>query len=531
MEVLLRILATLLTYLGLLVDTILGFMRPRQAPNYPPIKDPVLLKSVIELVLDLKRDLLTSEQLVKAYIARVREVNPSLNAVIEERFEAALQEARHADELIANAKNEYDRVALFTRYSLLGIPFTVKESCGLKGLSFSVGSVVRKGMKAPRDGDVVALVRAAGGIPLLVSANPEFCMSFETNTVLNGRCLNPYDLARTTGGSSGGEAALNGCGASTFGIASDISGSIRLPAMFCGVYGHKPTGGLTSVHGHFPYSTIDENFPNLLQIGPITRFARDMPLLLEIMAGDNKHKLNFAEPVALKEIKIHYAYGFSGTNSLTHPSVHPEIQLAVARAVKCFEKAGLTTKNLDMSFLDNSMEVALVGLLDLKGLPSIVTQQAHRAPKMKLLWIELFNSIIGHSLFTKEAIFIELMQRLNGFMSADHMEQYREEARSIKTYLTELLGDRGVLLLPTFHDTALNFHTSLFNITGIDNLLIFNVLGFPATQVAMGFTQRGMPIGIQVVAAPYQDKLCLQIAAELEGAFRGWAPPVRHQLT
>ncbi|KAH8312646.1 hypothetical protein KR044_011963 [Drosophila immigrans] len=531
MEVLLRILAFILIYVCMLVDKIFEFFNPRIAPNYPPIKDPLLLKSVIELIFDLKRNQLTSEHLVKVYIARVREVNPSLNAVVEERFEEALQEARHADELIASAKTEFDRVALFTRYSLLGIPFTVKESCGVKGLSFAVGSVVRKGMKAPRDGDVVELVRAAGGIPLLVSANPEFCMSFETNTVLNGACLNPYDLARSPGGSSGGEAVLNGCGASTFGIGSDISGSIRLPAMFCGVYGHKPTGGLTSVQGHFPYSTQDEKFPNMLQIGPITRFARDMPLLLEIMAGDNKHKLQMATPVPLKDIKVHYAYSYSDSNSLTHPDVHPEIKLAIARAIKCFAKADLQIEPLDMGFLDNSLEIALVGLLDLKGIPSIVTQQAHRLPKTRLLCVEFFNAIIGHSLFTKEAIFLELMQRFNGFMKPEHMQQYRDEAQTIKAHLTELLGDRGVLLLPTFHTTALNFHTSLFHITGVDNLLIFNVLGFPATQVAMGYSQRGMPIGIQVVAAPYQDKLCLQIAAELEVAFHGWAPPVRHQLT
>ncbi|KAH8358878.1 hypothetical protein KR093_002946 [Drosophila rubida] len=530
MEVYIRILALILTYLSLLVDKISAFFNPRQPPKYPAIKDPLLLKSVVELILELKRDQLTSEHLVKTYIARVREVNPSINAVIEERFEAALQEARHADELIASAKTEYDRVALFTRYSLLGIPFTVKESCGVKGLSFAVGSVVRKGMKAPCDGHVVELMRAAGGIPLLVSATPEFCMSFETSTVLNGRCLNPYNHAHSPGGSSGGEAALNGCGASLFGVASDISGSIRLPAMFCGVYGHKPTGGLTSVQGHFPYTAQDENFPNMLQIGPITRFASDMPLLLEIMAGNNKHKLRMAEPVALKDIKVHYAYGFSDKNSMTRPNVDPEIQLAIARAVKSFEKAGLRTEPLQMNFLDNSMEVALVGLLDLKGVPSIVTQQSNRPPKMRLLCVELFNSLIGHSLFTKEALFVELMHRLNGLVSVDHMERYREEARSIKTYLTELLGDRGVLLLPTFHRTALNFHTSLFHITGIDNLLIFNVLGFPATQVAMGYNQLAMPIGIQVVAAPYQDKLCLQVAAALEAAFRGWAPPIAHQL-
>lgn len=174
------------------------------------------------------------------------------------------------------------------------------------GLSYAVGSVIRKGLKAPKDGEVVQLVRAAGAIPLLVSATPEFCMSFETNTVANGRCMNPHNLTLSTGGSSGGECALNASGASVFGIGSDIAGSIRLPAMFCGVYGHKPTGGLTSIKGHFPYSLTDENLPNYLQMGPITRFASDMPLLLEIMAGDNKHKLKMDEPVPLNELKVGY---------------------------------------------------------------------------------------------------------------------------------------------------------------------------------------------------------------------------------
>lgn len=173
-------------------------------------------------------------------------------------------------------------------------------------MSYSVGSLIRKDMKAPQDGDVVELVRAAGGIPLLVSANPEFCMSFETSNNIHGRCLNPYDLRRTTAGSSGGEAALNGVGATPFGVASDISGSIRLPAMFCGVFGHKPTGGLTSTKGHFPYSLTDPQFPRMLQMGPITRFARDLPILLQIMAGTNSHKLKIEEQVPLKDMKVRF---------------------------------------------------------------------------------------------------------------------------------------------------------------------------------------------------------------------------------
>ncbi|KAH8346544.1 hypothetical protein KR084_003075 [Drosophila pseudotakahashii] len=528
MEIILRLLAFVLNAFGMLVNKILDFALPRQKPKYPGIRNPLLMKSVVELVTQLRRGEITSVELVSAYIARVQEVNPALNAVVEDRFEAALQDARLADQFIAKASSEFDRVALFTKYPILGIPFTVKESCGLKGLAFAVGSLARKNLKAPQDGDVVELVRAAGGIPLLVSANPEFCMSFETSNNIQGRCLNPYDLKRTSAGSSGGEGSLNGCGATTFGVGSDISGSIRLPALFCGVFGHKPTGGLTSVKGHFPYSLTDKKFPKMLQIGPITRFARDLPLLLEIMAGDNKHKLKMAEPVALKDMKVYYAYGYSGLNSLTHPVVDFDIKLAITKAVKCLENGGVQTKKLDLKFLSNSLEIALVSLVDLKGLPSIVTQRADRDPSMRLLMVELFNSAIGHSIFTKEAMVLEVMKRFNGLMASGNMEEYREDVQKIKSHLNQLLGTRGVLILPTFHTSALCFHTSLLNVTGIDNMLLFNVLGLPATHVPMGVSQRGMPIGLQVVAAQYQDKLCLKVAAELEAVFHGWVPPVPH---
>ncbi|KAH8280843.1 hypothetical protein KR054_000681 [Drosophila jambulina] len=550
MEIFLRIMAFILNAFGILVTKILDLTMSPRRPKYPGIRNPLLNKSVVELVTQLRRgevslqvqDIckvmclwfrlkITSVELVSAYIERIQEVNPSLNAVVEDRYEAALQDAKLADEFIAKAKSDFDRVALYTKYPILGIPFTVKESCGVKGMSFAVGSLARKNLKSPKDGDVVELVRAAGGIPLLVSSNPEFCMSFETTNNIYGSTLNPYDLRRTSAGSSGGEGSLNGAGATTFGVSSDISGSIRLPALFCGVFGHKPTGGLTSVKGHFPYSLTDSKFPKMLQLGPITRFARDLPLLLEIMAGDNKHKLNMAEPVTLKEMKVYYAYGYSGFNCLTHPVVDSEIQWAITKAVQCLEKGGVQSKKLDLKFLSNSLEIGLVGLVDLKGMPSIVTQRADRDPSMRLLIIELFNSIIGHSIFTKEAMFLEVMKRFNGLMASGNMGPYREEAQKIKVYLNQLLGNHGVLILPTFHTSALCFHTSLVNMTGIDHMLLFNILGLPATHVPMGLNQRGLPIGLQVVAGQYQDKLCLKVAAELEAVFHGWVPPVPHEVT
>lgn len=182
---------------------------------------------------------LRSEDVVRAYIQRIREVNPLINAVVEERFAAAIEEAKKADELIASAQT----IWLIKTYPLLGVPFTVKESCALKGAPLTGGSLPRRSVRASVDGEAVANLRASGCIPLLVSNTPEYCLSWESYNHVTGRTLNPYDSRRTAGGSSGGEGALIGAGASLFGVGSDVAGSIRVPSLFNGIFGHKPTAG------------------------------------------------------------------------------------------------------------------------------------------------------------------------------------------------------------------------------------------------------------------------------------------------
>lgn len=130
-------------------------------------------------------------------------MNSRLNAVVSDRFEQALREAATVDERIYEGGD--DVAQLFERQPLLGMPVTVKESCALANMSFTVGSLSRSEQKATEDGVVVARIRAAGAIPLLVSATPEYCYSTDTDTLLNGRCVNPFDFERTPGGSSGGE--------------------------------------------------------------------------------------------------------------------------------------------------------------------------------------------------------------------------------------------------------------------------------------------------------------------------------------
>lgn len=201
----------------------------------------------------------------------------------------------------------------------------------------------RKGCVAAADGIAVANLRAAGAIPMLVSATPEFCTSWETYSHVNGRTLNPHDARRTPGGSSGGEGALIGAGASLFGVASDVAGSIRIPAMFNGVFGHKPTAGVISLVGHYPPATAGTRLEEYLTIGPISRYAKDLPTLLHVMAGaEGAVKLRLEQPCLTRDIQVFYMEeaGFS----LSDVPVQLEIRVYMQRAVEHFKRNGMRTK-------------------------------------------------------------------------------------------------------------------------------------------------------------------------------------------
>lgn len=202
----------------------------------------------------------------------------------------------------------------------------------------------RRGTRASVDGAAVANLRAAGAIPLLVSNTPEFCTSWESDNLLSGRTLNPHDARRTAGGSSGGEGALVGAAASLFGVASDVAGSIRIPAMFNGVFGHKPTGGVISLQGHFPMST-DSKFGEYLTIGPICRYAKDLATLVHVMAGPERAaQLRLDEACLTKDIRVFHMEDAGW--SLVDVPVQPEIKLYMRRAVEHFKRNGLKTQRV-----------------------------------------------------------------------------------------------------------------------------------------------------------------------------------------
>jgi len=224
----------------------------------------LLTLSATELARRIRTGKNTSREVVGAHVEQVGRVNGVVNAMVEDRFADALREADEADEMVRSRLPG-------TLPPFHGVPCTVKESFALRGMPNSSGLVARRHVRASRDATAVGRLRAAGAIPMGVTNVSELCMWMETSNKVYGRTRNPYDPSRIVGGSSGGEGALIGAGASPFGRAADVGGSIRMPAFFNGVFGHKPTGGLIPNTGQFPCGANEAG--RYLTTGPIARRA------------------------------------------------------------------------------------------------------------------------------------------------------------------------------------------------------------------------------------------------------------------
>ncbi|XP_071041201.1 fatty-acid amide hydrolase 2-A, partial [Parasteatoda tepidariorum] len=255
----------------------------------PPINNLLLLSSATSLASKIRKKKLKSVDLLNVYISRVKDVNPHLNAAVNYRFERALEEAQRVDELIAsNFKTEEE---LERETPFLGIPISVKELIAVEGMPLSAGLVSRKNVMSPINAQTVQLMKSAGAIPFVTTNVSELGMWYESYNKVYGRTNNPYDSNRTCGGSSRGEGALIGAGASVAGIGSDIGGSIRIPAFFNGVFGHKPTPEVVSNYGTYPPSGEREFVP-YLSMGPLCRYATDLIPLMKVLTGKSAPLLN-----------------------------------------------------------------------------------------------------------------------------------------------------------------------------------------------------------------------------------------------
>src|SRR5882672_9166799 len=230
--------------------------------------------SATEMAEQIRHQQLSPVELIEAHLSQIERLNPKLNAFVQMDADGARRRAKDAEYAVGQRKQ---------LGPLHGVPISIKSSIEVAGMRCEAGSKLHTGVVASQDAPLVARLRDAGAIVLGVTNTPEFLMAWETDNLLYGRTNNPWDLSRTPGGSSGGEAAAIAAGMSAGGIGSDGGGSIRVPAHFTGICGLKPTPGRIPATGHFPASVGP--FALLGVVGPMARNVDDLKILFAVMQG------------------------------------------------------------------------------------------------------------------------------------------------------------------------------------------------------------------------------------------------------
>ena len=456
---------------------------------------------------DMVRDRAISPvELVESHLKQIEAQNPRLNA-----FVTVL-----ADEARAAAKRAEDAVMHGNSLGLLhGVPVTIKDSFDMAGLPTQCGSRFRVGHKADRDATSVARLRAAGAIILGKTNTPEFLSNYETDNFITGRTNNPWNLARTAGGSSGGEAAAIASFCSAGGIGSDGGGSIRIPAHFCGIAGLKPTPGRISANGHFPAMN---NPAGLLAVaGPLARSAEDLRLLFAALAGYDSQD-PFSAPVPLRPSSV-AGLRVGLVEQFYRVPVDPEIRQTVRRAAQVLADLMIPTE----AFAPQGLERAPnLWWFFMGQMAARLTQQMIEGREGDAHWTttELLSGGLEQPAPTVDQLLLNLATR-------DRM----------RASLLRQMEEFPVLLMPPCGVTAFPHRSRRWTVgQNMDEVEIglfqatmpatpFNLLGLPAVVIPFGMSTEGLPIGIQLVGRPYEEELILELAVRLENARGPFAGP------
>jgi Asp-tRNA(Asn)/Glu-tRNA(Gln) amidotransferase A subunit family amidase len=444
-------------------------------------------------------------ELVDAHLARIAQLNPRLNAFVALDEERSKRDARALEAAAMCGE---------IRGPLHGVPISIKSSIDTAGLRCEAGTRLRAGNVAAKDAVLVSRLRAAGAIVLGVTNTPELLMAWETDNLLYGRTNSPWDLARTPGGSSGGEAAAIASGCSAGGVGSDGGGSIRVPAHFSGICGLKPTPGRIPATGHYPGSAGP--FALLGVVGPMARTVADLQVLFEVMAGPDDGDTSSA-PVPLrrvtrddlKQIRIGY-FEEDGRTPVT-----PETRAAVRTAAGALQHAEFEV----VPFRPDGLEEA------------------------RQLWWKLFGvaggMVLGPLTKGHEAELSPLLKEFLGWVAAEPPHSGRTllytwlQRDALRAQILAQMQVFRILLCPAAAIPAFRHGERSWVVEGKTVKYLdawsytewFNLLGYPAAVVPVGQSAGGLPIGVQIVGRPWEEELVLAVAAEVERECGGFRRP------
>ncbi len=457
----------------------------------------LIFASATEQAKAIRGKRVSSEELTQACLARIADVNPKLNAVVQLPAATALAEARAADRALAHGE---------IRGPLHGVPFTLKDAIETEGVISTGGTLGRANYVPKEDAAVVKRLRAAGCILLGKTNCPEFGWAWESDNLIYGRTNNPYDLSLSPGGSSGGESAIIAAGGSPFGLGSDAGGSVRFPAHCTGIAAIKPTSGRVPRTGHFPGpgGTLDA----LWQIGPLARRVEDLNTILPVISGVDwrdhavvSMPLGDAEEVNLKTLRV----AFHTDNGIETPS--QETIDAVLNAAKALETSVSGVEEARPPGIEQTYDIYF-GLFTADGgmgieelLKASGTSQVH--PLMQRV-LELQRS---HA--KSMAAFVELTAQWDAFR------------RSLLTFMEQY----DVLVCPVCSFTGMVHGSTYDRLRAFSYTMTYNLTGWPAAVVRAGSTRGGLPIGVQIVARPWREDVALAAASIIEKALGGYQRP------
>ncbi len=496
-------------------------LRPRSRPLFAVILNFIAtfshdmtsstLLSAREIAAQIRRKAVSPVDVARAHLERIERLNPKLNAFVDYKPEAVLAQARDAEKAILRGGD---------LGPLHGVPVSIKSSIDVAWHLCEAGTRLRAGHIAAEDAPLVARLRAAGAVILGVTNTPELLMAWETDNLLYGRTNNPWDLTRTAGGSSGGEAAAIAAGLSAGGVGSDGGGSIREPAHFCGICGLKPTPGRIPSTGHFPKS--GGPFALIGVVGPMGRTVEDVRTLFEVTAGwDDGDPC--AAPVEVREIHETAVrtvpIGFFEDDGRI--PVTKETRSAVSRAASLLSSCGFRVKPFRPEGLEEARQLWWEFFGTAGGMILDPMLRGHES--------ELSPMLREFHAWTKAAPARLIASQPGESLLAAWMG--RDEVRE-KILLQ--MRKYPVLICPTAAIPAFRHGEREWQVEGKTVKYLdawsycewFNLLGFPAAVVPMDYSEQGLPIGVQIVGRPWQEEIVLAVAAKLETERGPWQAPL-----
>ena len=472
-------------------------------------------RSATALVADIKAGRTSSRALLEIFLQRIDRYNPSLNAVICERRDHARQRADAADAAWQRGEDWGP---------LHGLPMTVKESYNVEGLPTTWGHPAFKDNVAAADAVAVRHLLDAGAIVFGKTNVPIDLADFQSYNAVYGTTNNPWDQARTPGGSSGGSAAALAAGLTGLEIGTDIGGSIRNPAHFCGVFGHKPSFGLVSLRGHGLKDALTA--VDISVGGPLARSAQDLELALNLIAGPN--------PLDAAGVKYQLPV-------LTKPV--QDLRIAVWNDVPLCPSSDEVRQRVDKV----AQVLAQAGArVDAHARPGFTAEHSHA------VFFGLLHSAMSSRM--PQAAFDALVERAGQLEAGDHSERAQmlrlqtmrhqqwaslnEQRACLRDAWRVFFETHDFLITPIMPTSAFqhdhgNFGGRTIDIDGRKQPYftqtfwagLAGVCWLPATIVPTGPDANGLPIGVQIIGPMYGDLQTIQLAQKLEQMGFAFQPP------